>query len=57
MPITNFNIKGLTDAEVLASRKKFGSNILESKKKNHFLEAIKGLAKEPTEFFWLLQFS
>ncbi len=47
MPITNFNIKGLTDSEVLALRKKFGSNILESKKKNHFLEAIKGLAKEP----------
>jgi len=47
MPITNFNIQGLTDSEVLASRKKFGSNILESKTKNHFLEAIKGLAKEP----------
>ena len=47
MFITNFDINGLTDSEVLASRKKFGSNILESKKKNHFLEAIKGLAKEP----------
>ncbi len=47
MPLTNFKIKGLTDSEVLVSRKKFGSNILESKKKNHFLEAIKGLAKEP----------
>ncbi|OAD90298.1 haloacid dehalogenase [Aequorivita soesokkakensis] len=47
MPITNFNIKGLTNSEVLASRKKFGSNVLESKKKNHFLEAIKGLVKEP----------
>lgn len=47
MPIANFDIQGLTDSEVLASRKKFGSNILESKKKNHFLEAIKGLAKEP----------
>lgn len=47
MSISNFNIHGLTDSEVLASRKKFGSNILESKKKNHFFEAIKGLAKEP----------
>ncbi|MBK5212327.1 MAG: cation-translocating P-type ATPase [Flavobacteriaceae bacterium] len=47
MSITNFDINGLTDSEVLASRKRFGSNILESKKKNHFLEAIKGLAKEP----------
>ena len=43
----NINIKGLTDAEVLDSRKKFGSNILQSKKKNHFVEAVKGLAKEP----------
>ncbi len=47
MAITNFDLKGLTDSEVLVSRKKFGSNILESKKKNHFLEAIKGLVKEP----------
>ncbi len=47
MSIANFDIQGLTDSEVLASRKKFGSNVLESKKKNHFLEAIKGLAKEP----------
>lgn len=47
MSIANFDIQGLTDTEVLASRKKFGSNVLESKKKNHFLEAIKGLAKEP----------
>lgn len=47
MSISNFDIQGLNDSEVLASRKKFGSNILESKKKNHFLEAIKGLVKEP----------
>ncbi|QQX75758.1 MULTISPECIES: cation-translocating P-type ATPase [Aequorivita] len=47
MVIENFNIQGLTDSEVLASRKKFGSNILESKKKNHFIEALKGLVKEP----------
>ncbi len=47
MDIENFNIHGLTDSEVLASRKKFGGNVLESKKTNHFLEAIKGLIKEP----------
>lgn len=47
MTIENFEIQGLTEPEVLASRKKYGSNILESKKKNHFFEAIKGLAKEP----------
>ncbi len=47
MDIENFNFQGLTEDEVLASRKKFGSNILESKKKNHFLQAILGLFKEP----------
>lgn len=47
MPIANFDIQELTDSEVLSSRKKFGSNVLESKNKNHFIEAIKSLAKEP----------
>ncbi|MCB0451283.1 MAG: cation-translocating P-type ATPase [Aequorivita sp.] len=47
MSITSFDIQGLSDSEVLASRKKFGRNILESKRKNHFVEAIKGLVKEP----------
>lgn len=47
MFIENFDFQGLTDSEVFASRKKFGSNIFESKKKDHFLKAIKGLAKEP----------
>ena len=47
MSISNFDIQGLTDSEVLESRKKFGSNILESRKKNHVLEAIKSLIKEP----------
>lgn len=47
MPIGNFNIKGLTDVEILASRKKYGQNSIDSKRKNHFLEALKGLIKEP----------
>ena len=47
MSIENFNIEGLSDSEVLASRKKFGTNILESKKKNLYVEAILGLLKEP----------
>ena len=47
MSITSFDIQGLSDSEVFASRKKFGRNILESKNKNHFVEAIKGLVKEP----------
>ncbi|MDP2688092.1 MAG: cation-translocating P-type ATPase [Aequorivita sp.] len=47
MAIKNFDIQGLSDLEVLDSRKKFGTNILESKKKNPILEAIVALLKEP----------
>ncbi len=47
MAVENFDIQGLSDSEVLALREKFGSNILESKKRNPFFEAIKGLLKEP----------
>ncbi|MCB0465275.1 MAG: cation-translocating P-type ATPase [Aequorivita sp.] len=38
----------------MASRKKFGRNILESKKKNHFVAAIKGLVKEPMVILLLI---
>jgi len=47
MSIENFNIEGLSDSEILASRKKFGANILETKKTNPYVEAILGLLKEP----------
>ena len=47
MPSDNFNIKGLTDEEVLAAREKFGYNRLTYKKENGFLKAVKSLAKEP----------
>lgn len=47
MSPNNFDIKGLTDEEVLRSRKEFGSNALKFKKENGFLEALKGLVKEP----------
>ncbi len=47
MSPNNFDIKGLTDEEVLRSRKEFGSNALKFKKENGFLEALKGLIKEP----------
>ncbi|MBK7570380.1 MAG: cation-translocating P-type ATPase [Bacteroidetes bacterium] len=47
MPQNNFNFSGLTDAEVEASRQKYGRNRLEYKKENTFLDAIKSLAKEP----------
>ncbi|MFD1551052.1 cation-translocating P-type ATPase [Putridiphycobacter roseus] len=47
MPTNNFNIKGLTNAEVIESREKFGKNTLDYKQENNFLDAIKSLAKEP----------
>ena len=47
MPQNNFNFSGLIDAEVEASRQKYGRNRLEYKKENTFLDAIKSLAKEP----------
>lgn len=37
MDTTHFNIKGLTNSEVLAARKKYGYNKLEYKKLIHFL--------------------
>ena len=47
MPSKNFNIKGLTDEQVILSRKKYGQNSLEYKKTNPVFEALKNLAKEP----------
>ncbi len=47
MPTNNFDINGLTDAEVKASRKTHGANSQEFKKTYPILEAIKSLAKEP----------
>ncbi len=42
-----YNTQGLTDAQVLAAREKFGANQLIYKKRNRFLEAVVGLIKEP----------
>ena len=47
MSVNNFNIKGLTDEEVLRSREKYGENKLNYKKENRFLAALKSLVKEP----------
>ncbi len=47
LPANNFNISGLQDDEVTASRNKFGSNTLYFKKQNSFVAALKSLAKEP----------
>jgi P-type Ca2+ transporter type 2C len=47
MSTHNFNIKGLTDTQVLEARKKHGYNRLDYKKENAFWEALKGFAKDP----------
>jgi len=47
MPTKNFNIKGLTNEEVLLAREKHGSNSLEYKKTNPVIDALKSLSKEP----------
>ncbi|MDD3721422.1 MAG: cation-translocating P-type ATPase [Lutibacter sp.] len=47
MSVSNFNIKGLTQKEVLISREKYGANKLEFKKENPFLNALISLVKEP----------
>ncbi|MDB4918657.1 cation-translocating P-type ATPase [Mucilaginibacter sp.] len=47
MPANNFNIKGLTAADVLKARKKYGYNSVAFKKESGFFDVLKGLAKEP----------
>ncbi|MGB3343926.1 MAG: cation-transporting P-type ATPase [Aequorivita sp.] len=47
MPIKQTGIQGLTAAEVLASRRIHGRNILEGKRKSALWEAVKTLFKEP----------
>lgn len=47
MPSNNFNIQGLTAGEVSSAREKYGQNILNYKKENSVLDAIKKLATEP----------
>jgi Ca2+-transporting ATPase len=47
MSVDNFDIKGLTDEEVLQARAKFGYNRLDYKKENRFIAAIKTFVTEP----------
>ncbi|WP_250631484.1 cation-translocating P-type ATPase [Rhodoflexus caldus] len=47
-------IRGLTDAEVLASRDKHGANVIDYQEKNGLWEVIKGLAKEPMVILLLI---
>lgn len=43
----NTEITGLTNEQVILSREKYGSNIIEEKKKSRFFEVIKSLSGEP----------
>jgi Ca2+-transporting ATPase len=54
MPSNISDISGLSDAEVLAARKKYGSNRLEFKPENALLQAIKALATEPMVILLLI---
>ncbi|WP_316930183.1 HAD-IC family P-type ATPase [Leeuwenhoekiella sp. MAR_2009_132] len=47
MLTNNFNIKGLSDYEVLESRKNSGNNRLAYRKENGFVDAVKSIVKEP----------
>lgn len=54
MPVNNFDIKGLSDEEVILSREKFGQNTLNSNQKNSFILALINLFKEPMIIILLL---
>ncbi|MFA5298261.1 MAG: cation-translocating P-type ATPase [Lutibacter sp.] len=47
MSVSNFNIKGLTQKEVLLAREKHGRNTLNFKKESGFLNSVFGLLKDP----------
>ena len=47
MSVENFNIKGLSTAEVTASRSKHGSNTIDYKKENILLNAIVNFVQDP----------
>ena len=47
MPTNNFNIKGLSDSEVLLSREKHGQNHLSYKKESEFFKTVKRTISDP----------
>jgi P-type Ca2+ transporter type 2C len=47
MPSNNFNIQGLSQEQVFASREKYGKNAVDYQYENAFWEAIKGFLKDP----------
>ena len=47
MSANNFNIKGLSNSDVIKARKKFGENNLTYKKENNILDAVKSFISDP----------
>jgi len=47
MPVNKFNIRGLSDEEIIKSRAVYGLNKLSYKKENVFIDALLTLLKEP----------
>lgn len=47
MEVNNFNVQGLSLQDVTDARLKYGQNSLSFKKENGFVDALKGLVKEP----------
>jgi P-type Ca2+ transporter type 2C len=47
MNINNFDISGLSNSQVLASRKQFGANIITQNTENQLIKTLKGYAKDP----------
>jgi Ca2+-transporting ATPase len=54
MATNNFDIQGLSDREVITARSKYGANSLSFKRENGFVDALKGLAKEPMVILLLI---
>lgn len=54
MSPNKFNINGLTDAQVIAAREKYGQNKTTYKKTNRFLNALTQIVKEPMTILLLV---
>lgn len=54
MSPNKFNIEGLTDAQVIAARKKYGQNKIVYKKANRFLNTVTDIVKEPMTILLLV---
>ena len=52
--LSNFDIQGLTDAQVLAARAASGDNKFRVKKESSFLKALKGIVQEPMVLLLLI---